>query len=237
MRKKLLDFGGLPSSEGFTLNFLIMSTIRNAAILLGLSAGLGLASIQPSQAADWDTCGVTGAKSAMGLFSTFPVGGCQIGDKLLSNLDTDVDVTIPIQMMWSENNVDPSIHTLTFQNAGGLGGSFFNYELAVVGSSESIKDFSLNSACSAGSCAYTGTMSQSASAATLNMSDSLGGQGPQSIPLSTNLLVFNNWTNTNLSIEQVTNSYTQTPGPLPILGAGAAFGFSRKLRNRIKASA
>jgi hypothetical protein len=26
----------------------------------------------------------------------------------------------------------------------------------------------------------------------------------------------------------------QTPGPLPILGAGAAFGFSRKLRNRIK---
>jgi hypothetical protein len=28
--------------------------------------------------------------------------------------------------------------------------------------------------------------------------------------------------------------YTQTPGPLPILGAGAAFGFSRKLRRRIK---
>ncbi|MEB3333429.1 MAG: hypothetical protein VKP70_00425 [Cyanobacteriota bacterium] len=27
----------------------------------------------------------------------------------------------------------------------------------------------------------------------------------------------------------------QTPGPLPILGAGAAFGFSRKLRSRIKA--
>lgn len=27
----------------------------------------------------------------------------------------------------------------------------------------------------------------------------------------------------------------QTPGPLPILGAGAAFGFSRKLRGRIKA--
>ena len=27
---------------------------------------------------------------------------------------------------------------------------------------------------------------------------------------------------------------TQTPGPLPILGAGAAFGFSRKLRRRIK---
>jgi len=31
-----------------------------------------------------------------------------------------------------------------------------------------------------------------------------------------------------------TQYYTQTPGPLPILGAGAAFGFSRKLRRRIK---
>jgi len=36
-------------------------------------------------------------------------------------------------------------------------------------------------------------------------------------------------------IDNVINSY-QTPGPLPILGAGAAFGFSRKLRVRIKGS-
>jgi hypothetical protein len=32
-------------------------------------------------------------------------------------------------------------------------------------------------------------------------------------------------------------SVTQTPGPLPILGAGAAFGVSRKLRRRIKSVA
>jgi hypothetical protein len=37
------------------------------------------------------------------------------------------------------------------------------------------------------------------------------------------------------SITGVTNGFRQTPGPLPILGAGAAFGFSRKLRSRIKA--
>lgn len=30
------------------------------------------------------------------------------------------------------------------------------------------------------------------------------------------------------------NDFTGVPGPLPILGAGAAFGFSRKLRRRIK---
>ncbi|MEB3306094.1 MAG: hypothetical protein VKL58_07770, partial [Cyanobacteriota bacterium] len=34
-----------------------------------------------------------------------------------------------------------------------------------------------------------------------------------------------------------TNTFTTVPGPLPVLGVGAAFGFSRKLRNRIKASA
>lgn len=38
-----------------------------------------------------------------------------------------------------------------------------------------------------------------------------------------------------VDVDAITNSY-QTPGPLPILGAGAAFGFSRKLRSRIKAS-
>ena len=36
-------------------------------------------------------------------------------------------------------------------------------------------------------------------------------------------------------VSTVDNTYTQTsvPGPLPVLGAGVAFGFSRKLRRRI----
>lgn len=42
-------------------------------------------------------------------------------------------------------------------------------------------------------------------------------------------------TGSAVGIDKITNTYTQTPGPLPILGAGAAFGFSRKLRSRIKA--
>lgn len=37
-------------------------------------------------------------------------------------------------------------------------------------------------------------------------------------------------------LAQQTPSSTPAPGPMPILGATAAFGFSRKLRNRIKAS-
>lgn len=37
-------------------------------------------------------------------------------------------------------------------------------------------------------------------------------------------------------IDNYENIYRQVPGPLPILGAGAAFGFSRRLRSRVKAS-
>ncbi len=40
----------------------------------------------------------------------------------------------------------------------------------------------------------------------------------------------------NSTIDNYQNVFRQTPGPLPILGAGAAYGFSRKLRGRIKAS-
>ncbi|MEB3155812.1 MAG: hypothetical protein VKO26_00040 [Cyanobacteriota bacterium] len=38
------------------------------------------------------------------------------------------------------------------------------------------------------------------------------------------------------NINESTNTVRNVPGPLPILGAGAAFGFSRKLRGRIKAT-
>jgi len=39
-------------------------------------------------------------------------------------------------------------------------------------------------------------------------------------------------------LDAIQNNYTQNtdrvPGPLPLLGAGAAFGFSRRIRSRIK---
>lgn len=47
---------------------------------------------------------------------------------------------------------------------------------------------------------------------------------------------FNNPVAGQSSIDNAQNTLRNVPGPLPILGAGAAFGFSRKLRSRIKAS-
>jgi len=67
---------------------------------------------------------------------------------------------------------------------------------------------------------------------------SMDGDPVGPVPLSgTSISVTDSWdldpaTGTIMSIS---NTYTQTvPGPLPLLGAGAAFGFSRRIRNRIK---
>lgn len=39
----------------------------------------------------------------------------------------------------------------------------------------------------------------------------------------------------NGAVDAYQNSFRQVPGPLPLVGAGAAFGFTRKLRRRVKA--
>jgi hypothetical protein len=43
--------------------------------------------------------------------------------------------------------------------------------------------------------------------------------------------------NGGTQLNSISNNFKVTPGPLPILGAGASFAFSRKLRRRIKAAA
>jgi hypothetical protein len=56
--------------------------------------------------------------------------------------------------------------------------------------------------------------------------------------LSRKIYVTDTYTATNLTsqVSDITNTFEAVPGPLPVLGAGAAFGFSRKLRKRIKSA-
>jgi hypothetical protein len=54
----------------------------------------------------------------------------------------------------------------------------------------------------------------------------------------TTITVNNNYDGTGGAIDSMQNSFNQradkVPSPLPLLGAGAAFGFSRRIRSRIK---
>jgi hypothetical protein len=60
--------------------------------------------------------------------------------------------------------------------------------------------------------------------------------GGDLIGYGSEIWVKDSWTVSGAAeVDNITNTF-QTPGPLPILGAGAAFGFSRKLRGRIKAA-
>jgi hypothetical protein len=56
--------------------------------------------------------------------------------------------------------------------------------------------------------------------------------------LSREIYVTDTYTRTNMTsqVSDITNTFEAVPGPLPVLGAGAAFGFSRKLRKRIKSA-
>ena len=66
-----------------------------------------------------------------------------------------------------------------------------------------------------------------------------GGQvGPISLVGGTSLTVRDTWTVAQGDVlTNVKDTFTQVPGPLPLLGAGAAFAWSRKLRSRVKLSA
>jgi hypothetical protein len=65
---------------------------------------------------------------------------------------------------------------------------------------------------------------------------SITNQGTFVLPKDTysELYIVDTITAGNSTVDAYQNIYRQAPGPLPILGAGAAFGFSRKLRSRIK---
>lgn len=57
----------------------------------------------------------------------------------------------------------------------------------------------------------------------------------QNLPPAPTYYFKDTFTTNGGAIDNMQNT-VRTPGPLPILGAGAAFGFSRKLRGRIKAA-
>ena len=66
-----------------------------------------------------------------------------------------------------------------------------------------------------------------------------GGQvGPISLVGGTSLTVRDIWTVAQGDVlTNVKDTFTQVPGPLPLLGAGAAFAWSRKLRSRMQSRA
>ena len=66
----------------------------------------------------------------------------------------------------------------------------------------------------------------------------LNNSGTLALPLGYNILYIRDIATVGAGgmLDSYVNSYRQVPAPLSVLGAGAALGFSRKLRGRIQAS-
>lgn len=215
-----------------------------------VSSALGLVSLAcvglPAKAAD--VCG-----GAPGPFSLTLVTGansantCTVNDKTLSNFAVPAGFTAGF---FTFTEPTPGAHELSFQPitpaSFAVGGPYtFSYTIAVTSGIESIRGQSNDISSSVQTPPPAGTHStQTVNGAVVTTSNSsLGLPSPISF-LSTPQTTLNATEQITVTAGVITGwktTYYQTsffveptPGPLPLLGAASAFGFSRRIRRRIK---
>jgi hypothetical protein len=147
------------------------------------------------------------------------------------------------------SNPDANSFTYSFQGNVTWTGSTtrsFNYSITSP-NGKKLKDFTSAVSSSignpkAGTFAVTGN--PGTATATLTNMTAVGGSQTYATPLVSDSFTAALSGITGNGIQSVQSTYyvaqdatTSTPGPLPIIGAASAFGFSRKLRSRIKLSA
>lgn len=220
----------IPSSH-----FLFMHTIRNAAILLGLSAGMVFANNAPAHAA---AC--ASGNQPFSYWIALGGAGCEVGDMRFSDFNISGAVLSTDALAVAEI---PGLHTVNAQSAGSwIGAGTYGYTATSL--AEPIDQISADTTRASGA-NYTGeTATTPAGTHNCLVSQAIPNcQGapfsPQIsyVPPTPSVVVLNSFTASSPGMIQYNNQLRQTPGPLAILGAGTAFGFSRKLRSRIKASA
>lgn len=172
---------------------------------------------------------------------------CIAGDKIYSNF-VNVSGNLPGNFFVSIVDADPfhTLSTLGTFSGGGAGTTYaMSYRVAVdpLISNRSISTFSTDFTLTSG----TGNIktltatNPPAGTATATRTNGIAPAPPVVIPggasqvdfIST-LFVSNSNLATGYSDTVFQIDPTRVPGPLPILGAAAAFGYSRKLRRRIK---
>jgi len=109
-----------------------------------------------------------------------------------------------------------------------------NYTLTIIGSSSTFKSVGVDSAHTGSGNSVKKTIPPSVSITTTDGSVAISPLSGTFVDVTDAYRV----TNTG-GLNSFSNGFTQTsnlpvPGPLPLIGLGAAFGFSRRLRNRIK---
>ena len=180
----------------------------------------------------------------------------QLGDKLLNIVSYSFgnfisgSAVVPsghFDFDWNDSGTIPDFNddnwsvrtvfddTITGDNILGDATGTLNYTLAIVGSTAQFKSVRVDSA----STGNGGSVLKTIIDPPVSITSTDG--AIVDVPLSGTFVdVTDSYTVANTAgLNSFNNGFQQTdavPGPLPLIGLGAAFGFSRRLRNRIKAS-
>ena len=226
------------------------TALHKAFLATGLLSGAALSSIAfaaPARAAG--SCDIPAMTVEMVVLNNFE---CTAGDKLYSGfINNGLNLTDQVSIAAGIPN-----HTISVQNASGWGiGTYaLQYTISVIGGSGGpgsynpyLQAYSTSSSSSIfGPPAPAGTFTVSSLNSppplSVPVNGGLGGPKfytPYAFDSDTFTLTLDVTAGKVTSFDQtVTQSvFSEVPGPLPLLGAGAAFGFSRRIRSRIKASA
>jgi hypothetical protein len=233
-----------------TLKKIRRSSVSSLRLLLFVSAFGLLASERPASAATGDTCWFGAPTTGYSfplcnrefsfdpvldknlVVSTYPTAG-----KGTVQFSRDEDFNFSVDVVF-----EPSIGKSFFEPPNSSNGTF-EYSLAIAGS-DNIFDHARLSATTASQGAVV-MKTIGSDTPTMNLI-SIGGT-PDEKAFSNRTLTFivvkDTYSVSNGSLKGFQNSFTQAernppeesaPGPLPLFGAGAALGFSRRIRGRIR---
>jgi hypothetical protein len=226
------------------------TTLSKALLTAGLLGGAALSTLgagSAQAASDRRDCSFgTDTSHPLSLCSSFPTLGWTLEDKVLTNLIFNPAIPVggppsgdfsfiyddfgtpglSVEDEWTTLAVfDPSI--------GPPSTGSYSYDLAITQPGWTFKDVELDSDHVGTGTEANKVVTDSSGAIILASLESINGVPDGPDPLSgTHIKVTDSWEIDPMTgkIMAISNSFTQVPAPLPILGAGAAFGSIRKLR-------
>lgn len=207
-----------------------MKTFLKSSIAIGITSAIGLLGSNPAYA-QFMGCGTS---SAGGLITSLPTS-CIVGDKLYSNFSTNITGLVFVSI--SQNAGQQ--HSLTVASAGGLNASAspatFNYTITSIGPYDLLTwQTDTQGAIAPNNYVNTTAFTNDASGnSPVNLVYGNASISPQPFLANTTTSDVTHSITGYMTTTGFTDTVVQTPGPLAILGAGTAFGFSRRLRRRI----
>ena len=234
--------------------------LKSGAALLFAAGAITFVGTAPAQAEPAAAVCTTNNGSTSGNFTLLfltanPTLTCTIGDKVYSNFSYSGFVSSDSAqnvVNISESGVGALQHTIGMQNTAGWTSAenTFNYTITIASGSNLLDKWAATGSSSIIGSVFNSTVTATNSSPSTNP-DNVSGAfstagSPSTFNANTLTAAFTNRFNVtgnaftsfdNSVIQKDPTATTQTPGPLPILGAGAAFSLSRRIRSRIKLAA